>query len=81
MSELDNFWVPFKVIVHMSPLKTSCGERAVKPISDRLKRLPYLSRVDFEKKIKSRRQNWKMGKNSFVDRSIQHWKQLPDEVL
>jgi len=57
------------------------GETAWKPIVDRLQRPHYLSRVDHEKKIRSRRQRTDIGKYSFVNRTIQHWNQLPVEVL
>jgi len=61
--------------------KAYCGERAWKPIGDRLQRPHYLSRVDHERKIRSRRQRTDIGKYSFVNRTIQHWNQLPAEVL
>jgi hypothetical protein len=61
--------------------KAYSGERAWRPIGDRLKRPHYLSRVDHERKIRSRRQSTDIGKYSFVNRSIQHWNQLPAEVL
>ena len=57
------------------------GERAWKPVGDRLERSHYLSRVDHERKIKSSRQRTDIGKYSFVNRTIQHWNQLPAEVL
>jgi len=57
------------------------GERAWKPIGDRLERSHYLSRVDYERKIRSRRQGTDIGKYSFLNRTIQHWNQLPAEVL
>jgi hypothetical protein len=41
----------------------------------------YLSRIDHERKIRSRRQRTDIGKYSFVNRTIQHWNQLPAEVL
>jgi hypothetical protein len=41
----------------------------------------YLSRVDHDRKIRSRRQRTDIGKYSFVSRTIQHWNQLPAEVL
>jgi hypothetical protein len=40
-----------------------------------------LSRVDHERKIRSRRQRMDIGKYSFVNRTIQVWNQLPAEVL
>ena len=61
--------------------KAYCGERAWKSNGDRLKRPHYLSRADHEMKIRSRRQRTDIGKYSFVNRTIQHWNQLPAEVL
>jgi len=61
--------------------KAYSGERAWKAIGDRLQRPHYLSRVDHERKIRSRRQRTDIGKYSFVNRTIQHWNQLPAEVL
>jgi len=61
--------------------KAYSGERAWKPIGDRLQRPHYLSMVDHERKIRSRRQRTDIGKYSFVDRTIQHWNQLPADVL
>ena len=61
--------------------KAFSGERAWKEIGDRLKRPHYLSRVDHDRKIRSRRQRTDIGKYSFVNRTIQHWNQLPAEVL
>jgi len=61
--------------------KAYSGERAWKPIGDRLERPHSLSRVDHERKIRSRRQRTDKGKSSFVNRTIQHWNQLPAEVL
>jgi len=62
-------------------LKAYSGERAWKPVGDRLQRPHYLSRVDHERKIRSRRRRMDMGKYSFVNRTIQLWNQLPAEVL
>ena len=56
--------------------KSYSGERVWKPIGDRLQRPRYLSRVDHEREIRSRRQRTGVGKYSFV-----HWNQLPTEVL
>jgi len=50
-------------------------------VGDRLPRPRYLSRVDHEQKIKSRRQRTDVGKYSFANRTIQEWNQLPAEVL
>ena len=61
--------------------KVYSGERAWKDIGDRLQRPYYLSRVDHERKIRSRRQRTDIGKYSFVNRTIQDWNQLSAEVL
>jgi len=61
--------------------KAYSGECEWKSIGDRLQRPHYLSRVDHERKIKSRRQRKDIGIYSFVNRTIQHWKSLPAEVL
>ena len=80
-SELGNFGVRRKLSRICALLKAYCGERAWKPIGDRLQRPHYLSRADHERKIRSRRQRTYIGKYSFVNRTIQHWNQLPAEVL
>ena len=61
--------------------KVYSGEWAWTAIGDRLQRQRYLSRVDHECKIRSRRQRTDVGKYSFVNRTIQDWNQLPAEVL
>jgi hypothetical protein len=61
--------------------KAYSGERAWKAIRDRLQRPHYLSRVDHERKIRSRRQRTDLRKYSYVNRTIQHWNQLPADVL
>jgi len=61
--------------------KAYSGERAWKAIGDRLQWLHYLSRVDHERKIRSRRQRMDIGKYYFINRTIQHWNQLTAEVL
>jgi len=61
--------------------KAYSGERAWKAIVYSLQRPPYLSRVDHERKIRSRRQRTDIGKYSFMNRTIQYWNQLPAEVL
>jgi len=61
--------------------KAYSGEKAWKAIGDKLQRPPYLSRVDHERKIRSRRQMTDLRKCSFVNRTIQDWNQLPAEVL
>jgi len=61
--------------------KAYSGEQAWKAIGDRPQWPHYLSRVDHEQKIRSRRQRTDIGKYSFVNRTIQHWNQLPAEML
>ena len=61
--------------------KAYSGEPAWKPIGDRLQRSHYLGRVDHGRKIRNRRHRTDIGKYSFVNRTIQHWNQLPAEVL
>jgi hypothetical protein len=61
--------------------KAYTGKRAWKAIGDRLERPCYLSRVDHNRKIRSRKQETDIGKYSFVNRTIQVWNQLPAEVL
>ena len=56
-------------------------ERAWKGIGDKLQRPHYLSRVDYERKIRSRRQRTDIGKYVFANRTIQDWNQLPAEML
>ena len=48
--------------------KAYSGERAWKPIGDRLERPHNLSRVDNERKIRSRRQRTDIGKYSFLNK-------------
>jgi hypothetical protein len=40
-----------------------------------------MSRVDHERKIRSRRQRTDIGKYSFVNTTIEDWNHLPAEVL
>jgi len=61
--------------------KAYSGERAWKAIGEKLQRPHYLSRVDHEREIRSRRQRTDIGKCSFVNRTIQDLNQLPAEVL
>ena len=60
--------------------KAYSGELEWKVIGDKLQRPHYLSRIDHERKIRSRRQRTDIGKYSFVNRTIQDWNQLPAEV-
>ena len=52
-----------------------------KAIGVRIQRQHYMSRVDHDWKIRSRRQKTDIGKYSFVNKTIRHWNQLPAEVL
>jgi hypothetical protein len=61
--------------------KAYTGERAWKAIGDRLRRPFYLSRVDHDRKIRSRKQKTDIGKYSFVNRTIQLCNQLPAGAL
>ena len=61
--------------------KAFSGEWVWMAIGNRLQRPLYLSRVDYERKIRSRRQRTDIGKYFFVNRTIQDWNQLPAEVL
>ena len=62
-------------------IKAYSGEWAWTAIGDRLQRPHYLSSVDYEWKIRSRRQRKDIGKYSFVNMIIQDWNQVPAEVL
>jgi len=61
--------------------KAYSGERVWMSIGDRLQRPHYLSSVDHERKIRSRKQRMDILKYSFVNRTIQDWNQLHAEVL
>jgi hypothetical protein len=61
--------------------KAHRGERAWKDIGDRLERPHYLSRVDHNLKIMNRKQRTDIGKYYFMNRTIEHWNQLPAEIL
>jgi hypothetical protein len=61
--------------------KAYTGERALEAIGDRLERPCYLSRVDHNMKIRSRKQQTDIEKYSFVNRTIPLWNQLPADVL
>jgi hypothetical protein len=61
--------------------KAYTGERACKAIRRRLQKPCYLSRVDHDRKIRSRQQNTDVGKYTFVNRTIQLWNQLPADAL
>jgi hypothetical protein len=57
------------------------GEQAWKAIGDRLQRPCYLSRVDHDRKIRSRKQKTGIRKYSFVNSTIQLWNQQPADAL
>jgi hypothetical protein len=61
--------------------KAYTGERACEAIGDRLERPCYLSRVDHNRKIRSRKLKTDIGKYFLVNRTIQVWNQLPADVL
>jgi hypothetical protein len=61
--------------------KAYTGEKAWKDIGYRLLRSCYLSRVDHDRKIRSRKQMADIGKYSFVNRSLQLWNKLPTDAL
>ena len=61
--------------------KAYSGERVWKAMGERLQRPRYQRRVDHERKIRSMRRRSDIGKYSFVNMTIQHWNQLPAEVL
>jgi hypothetical protein len=61
--------------------KAYTGERAWKAVANRLQRPCYLSRVDHDKKIRSRKLRTDIGKYVFVNRIIQLWNQLPADAL
>jgi hypothetical protein len=42
--------------------------------------IDYLSRVDHDRKIRSRKQKVDIGKYSFVNRTILLWNQLPADA-
>ncbi|PNF15007.1 hypothetical protein B7P43_G18909, partial [Cryptotermes secundus] len=56
--------------------KAYTGELGRKATGDRLQRPCHLSRVDHDRKIRSRQQKADIGKYSFVNRTIQLWNQL-----
>jgi hypothetical protein len=65
-----------KIACICAVFKAYTGERAWKAIGD-----SYLSRLDHDRKIRSRKQMTDIGKYSSVNRTIQLWNQLPADVL
>jgi hypothetical protein len=70
-----------KIVCLWALFKAYMGERAWKAIGNRLQSPCYLSRVDHDRKIRSRKQKTDIGKCSPVSRIIQLWNQLPANVL
>jgi hypothetical protein len=69
-------------IARICPLfKVYTRRRAWKVKRDRLLKPCYLSRVDHNRKIRTRKQRTDAGKYSFVNRTIQNWNQLPAGLL
>jgi hypothetical protein len=50
-------------------------------MGDRLEKPCYLSRVDYDRKTRSRKQKRDIGKYSFVNTTIQLWNELPADAL
>ena len=62
--------------------KTYTGGRAWKAIGNRIQRLVYyLSREDYNRKIRTRKQRRDVRKYSFVKWNIKSWNQLPADLL
>jgi hypothetical protein len=61
--------------------KAYSGEWAWKFIGDRLQGPNYLSRIDYDWKIRNKKQRTDNGKYSFVNRTIPLWNRLPAEIL
>ena len=61
--------------------KALTGRRAWKAICHRLLKLCYLSRVEHNRKIRTRKKGTDIGKYSFVNRTIKSWNQLPAGLL
>jgi hypothetical protein len=70
-----------KIALICALFKAYTGELAWKVIGDRLQKPCYLSRVDHEKKIRSRKERTDIGKYSFLNRTIQLWNQLSADAL
>jgi len=56
--------------------KAYFGEPARKDIGERLQRPYYLSRINYDWKIRNRWKRTDIGKYSFVNRTIQLWNKL-----
>jgi hypothetical protein len=50
-------------------------------IGDRLQKPCYFSRVDHDRKVRSRKQRADIGKYSSVNRTIQLWNRLPADAV
>jgi hypothetical protein len=64
-----------------APFKGYTGERAWKTMGNRSQRPRYLSRVDHDRKVRSRKQRTDIGKYRYVNRIIQLWNQLPADDI
>jgi hypothetical protein len=61
--------------------KAYTGGWAWKEIGNRLLKPCYLSRGDYNWKIRTRKQRTDVGKYSFVNKTIKSWNQLPASLL
>jgi hypothetical protein len=67
--------------IHTCSLQNVEGRTGMVGHNDRLKNSCYLSTVDHDKKIRSRKQKIDVGKYSYVKMTIQFWNQLPADAL
>jgi len=80
-SELGNFGFALKVIMHIRPLQRVLWGTRVEGYRRQITTVTLSEQVDHERKIRSRGQRSDIGKYSFVITTIQHWNQLPADVL
>jgi hypothetical protein len=66
-----------KIALICALLKAYTRERTQQAIRDRLQKPCYVSRVDHDKEIRSRKTRPDIGKYSFVNMTMQLWNQLP----
>jgi hypothetical protein len=79
--ENDSNWETLTERRKIALFKAYTGERTWKAIDDRLQSPCYLSRVDHDREIRSRKQKTDIGKCSSVNRTIQLWNQVPADAL
>jgi hypothetical protein len=79
--ELGDTEVAKKVITNMCSVQSVLWGLRVEAYRCQTKSPHYLSRVDHERKIRSRKQRTDIGKYAFLNRTIQIWNQLPAEVF